>query len=350
MKRLFFPLLFLFTLLRAEEPIDIKIYEKATESLYQKDIENSLNMFKQMIKLGVGDLYTVQAYLVCDEKDLISMIDMLKEKGKKEVFIIKRLIDSKVCYRLCIGFFRNKKEADQFLKGLPSPFKEAKPYTLLLVSKGRLNERAFPSDFKDYSKEELKYENSLVEEKRFEKKEEVSLAQEYFLKGIEAYTLKDYIKAEKFFKDSISLNPNRVEVYNNLGIVLLEQGKIVEAREVLEKGEMINPFYANIRANLSGVYWALGLRDKAIEEAEKAIRLEPSKAQYYLNLGAFFIEMGNLEKAKIYINAAKLLEPDSEDIKRLEEKLSGVKDEEQSNKNDEDNSALQKKSKKGKRG
>ena len=61
------------------------------------------------------------------------------------------------------------------------------------------------------------------------------------LLGIYCHKTRDYIKAEKFFKDSLKINNNNQFVLQNLSAVLTIQGKINEAIEVLKKIIKLNP-------------------------------------------------------------------------------------------------------------
>lgn len=42
-------------------------------------------------------------------------------------------------------------------------------------------------------------------------------------------------EAEKEFREAIRINPNDVKAHNNLGLLLMKQGKYKEARAKLEK-------------------------------------------------------------------------------------------------------------------
>ncbi|MCX7830626.1 MAG: hypothetical protein N2445_06165, partial [Acidobacteria bacterium] len=82
-------------------------------------------------------------------------------------------------------------------KNLPSPFKEAKPYPLLLVKNKKLSESAFPDQILNTAQNEKKEEAIQPSEKQQastapqpEIKQEPSrdLGEELFLKGLTAYT------------------------------------------------------------------------------------------------------------------------------------------------------------------
>jgi Flp pilus assembly protein TadD len=328
----------------SSELYDEESYKTATEKMESGDIENSLLYFKKMLNLSEKEIWTEQVLLICDDNDILPKVNLLKKSFDGPILLIKRAIDSKGCLRLCAGVFRTRKESQEIAKSLPSPFKEAKPYPLQLVKDKSYTELAFGMDKPEESKPLETVENEANEKANVEtkpepkielnKSEEKSstetdlknykpsdLGESYFLKGIESYNKKDFSSAEKFFRQSITLNPQRYEAYNNLAIVLLEQRKVDEARKVLEEAVSMQPNYANTRANLSGVYWLLGKKDEAIKEAQRAYRLDSHDYRYSLNLASFLYESQRYDEALTYINVAKIVSPDNQDILSLEKQI-----------------------------
>ncbi|NMC00193.1 MAG: tetratricopeptide repeat protein [Thermoanaerobaculaceae bacterium] len=307
---------------------DQNLYEKAIEKLRNSEIDQSLPLFQEMIDTSSKEVWTCQALLVCDRNDLLEKSDTLAKLSSQNVIVIKRMVDTKECFRLCAGLFTNKNSAVELAKSLPSPFKEAKPYPLLIAKNGKLSEIAFTNLSEDSSKKtvarETKFEkNEIISPDVAEEKKEktTDLGEELFLKGLTAYSSNDLKSAENYFRQSITLRPNRFEAYNNLGAVLLEQKRYEEARTVLEQGVKIQPYYANSRANLAGAYWFLGLKDEAVKEAERAFKLDAGNVKYSLNLASFLFELQRYNDAKTYINVAKIISPENPDVLSLEAKI-----------------------------
>lgn len=321
---LFVLLLFVFNAYTDEKNLfNIDLYEKAIEHLKNLEIEESISLFQEMIIPPEGEIWTCQAILVCDRNDLLEKSNQLIKETSLPIMVIKRIVNSKECFRLCTGIFSDKTSALEIGKTLPSPFKEAKPYPLQLAKKGELSEIAFSFQSKtekDDFKEEIapKNEISYKEEKESYK---TDLGEELFLKGLTAYNSNDFKSAETYFRQSIAIRPSRFETYNNLGAILLEQKRYEEAKEVLEKAVSIQPFYPNSRANLAGAYWFLGMKEEAITEAKRAFRLNASNVDYSLTLASFLYELGRYEEAKTYINAAKLIAPENPNVLALASKI-----------------------------
>lgn len=307
---------------------DQNLYEKAIEKLRNSEIDQSLPLFQQMIDTSNKEVWTCQALLVCDRNDLVQKSEDLIKISSHKIILIKRVVDTKECFRLCAGIFSDKNSAVELAKNLPSPFKEAKPYPLLLSKNGALSKSAFPDILEKSSSEteiaEAKPEKKTEISPSYEenkKEEKRDLGEELFLKGLTAYSSNDLKSAETYFRQSITLRPNRFEAYNNLGAVLLEQKRYEEARTVLEQGVKIQPYYANSRANLAGAYWFLGLKDEAVKEAERAFKLDAGNVKYSLNLASFLFELQRYNDAKTYINVAKIISPENPDVLSLEAKI-----------------------------
>lgn len=307
---------------------DQTLYEKAIEHLKNSEIDESLPLFQEMIDTSPKEVWTCQALLVCDRADLVQKSETLFKLSSQNVIVIRRVIDTKECFRLCAGLFTNKNSAVELAKSLPSPFKEAKPYPLLIAKNGKLSEAAF-ADFsgnlpektapKEIKSEKSEETSSAVSDEKKEKTKD--LGEELFLKGLTAYSSNDLKSAENYFRQSITLRPNRFEAYNNLGAVLLEQKRYEEARTVLEQAVSIQPYYANSRANLAGAYWFLGLKEEALREAERAFKLDAGNVKYSLNLSSFLFELQRYNDAKTYINVAKIISPENPDVLSLEAKI-----------------------------
>ncbi len=315
-----------------------EIYNQAIDNLKKSNIDESLSLFQKMINPSSSkEIWTCQALLVCGREDLLSKSDLLLTETSKNIIIIRRVLDSKECFRLCAGLFEDKSEAIKLANSLKSPFKEAKPYPLLLAKNGSLSETAFLEQVSNVKNSE----NSKQEEKQSEKstEPEVSLkqvqpkgdlAQELFLKGLTAYSANDLKSAENYFRQSIAMKPSQVEPYNNLGVILLEQKRYDEAKAVLEQAVSIKPDYANSRANLAGAYWYLGMKEEAVKEAERAFKLDAGNVNYSITLASFLYELGRYSEAKTYTNVAKILSPDNPDIMELSNKIDeklGIKEE-----------------------
>jgi tetratricopeptide (TPR) repeat protein len=173
-------------------------------------------------------------------------------------------------------------------------------------------------------------------------------AAEYYQRFDEAMELSDKGRdgaAIEVWKRALALNSGDARAYNNLGALLLRQGKTDEAIEKLEKAvEMepgygaacnnlgvallenrryaaavvnfekalsVNPSYPGIHNNLGRALAANGKLEKAIEHWRKAIEIDRNFAPAHANLGDAFYGRGNSFKALEEWRRALEAEPDN---------------------------------------
>ena len=97
------------------------------------------------------------------------------------------------------------------------------------------------------------------------------------LLGLIYFRQKDYVQAEQDFRKANAIDPRLPEVYNNLGAMLYESGRLEEAKTILLKGVEF-PLYLNperIHNNLGLVYEGLKDRQKAGDTYRTSIRGQP---------------------------------------------------------------------------
>ena len=94
------------------------------------------------------------------------------------------------------------------------------------------------------------------------------------------------------YKKVISLKPDYVDAYSNMGVALQNQGKYEEAIDAHKKSISLKPDYAVAYSNMGNVLKDQGKLDKAIEAYDKAISIKPDYAEAYNNLGNTLHELG----------------------------------------------------------
>ncbi|WP_166158550.1 tetratricopeptide repeat protein [Neochlamydia sp. AcF84] len=135
-------------------------------------------------------------------------------------------------------------------------------------------------------------------------------------KGEIALRLFQYLKAEKWYRRAIEVNPQNSHALCILGAIYKEQGYLDKAAEYTNKSLVINLklfgenhlWVAGDYNNLGQIYKAQGKLDKAAEYGEKALAIDLRLfkedhsviARDYNNLGLIYKEQGNLDKAAEY--------------------------------------------------
>lgn len=103
--------------------------------------------------------------------------------------------------------------------------------------------------------------------------------------------------------------PNNV-AQNNLGNVLLHQGKVDEALEHLQTSLAIAPEVADTHLSMGNALLQKGQRTEAIAQYRRALELRPDFAGAHLNLGAALQYSGQLNEAIAEYERALELNPD----------------------------------------
>jgi len=121
---------------------------------------------------------------------------------------------------------------------------------------------------------------------------------------IEAFDAAVSLYAELFQKDS--KNPTNA---SNLGAALLRQGRIQEARVLLEHCLELDKKNIYALINLGGVYQAMGEPMAALNSALEAVSIDPTSALAFNNLGSAFSDLAKYHEAKHAFETALLLKP-----------------------------------------
>ncbi len=106
-----------------------------------------------------------------------------------------------------------------------------------------------------------------------------------------------YTDIETLWRDTLVKTPNAFLAYNNLGLLLKNQGHIEEAMEFYRKAVQINPNFAEAQANIGFVLADKGRFDEAIKYYRKAIQIDPTFADALTGLGVALSAKGRLDEA-----------------------------------------------------
>jgi tetratricopeptide (TPR) repeat protein len=112
------------------------------------------------------------------------------------------------------------------------------------------------------------------------------------------------------FREAIRLNPESAGVHDNLGATLARQGKLDEALLPLREAIRLDPACADAHNNLGAVLGRQGRLDEAIDHLQLAIKLTPGDAGAHCNLGDALASTGRLDEAIGQYQEALRLKPD----------------------------------------
>ena len=119
-----------------------------------------------------------------------------------------------------------------------------------------------------------------------------------------------YQNLETLWRDTLAKNPSAWIAHNNLGLVLEDQGKHMEAKEHYEAALRLKADYPEAYNNLGNVLVHLNKAPEAIALYEQAIRVKPDYAEAHNNLGVALEQAGRTEEAIAQYGKALRIAPD----------------------------------------
>ncbi|MEM3444973.1 MAG: tetratricopeptide repeat protein [Thermoplasmata archaeon] len=129
------------------------------------------------------------------------------------------------------------------------------------------------------------------------------------------------IAAAKLGKYSIALNLFRkvekrkksAELYNNIGNVLFNMGKVEEALNSYRKAIELDKNYENAYLNAANVLTRAKRFEEAISAVKALLEFNPESAEAHYQLSKIYLEMGEYEKSIQEVDTAIMLKPSFSD-------------------------------------
>ena len=120
-----------------------------------------------------------------------------------------------------------------------------------------------------------------------------------------------YANPEVLWRDALAQNPSAWIARNNLGLLLLQHGRVAEAIHHFQVGLATKPDYTPFHNNLGLAYARAGDTERAAEHFAKAIELQPHYPVAHDNLAASLARLGDPEAAVAAYRQAIRLSPDN---------------------------------------
>ncbi len=89
------------------------------------DLENATKRWKEWISRIPSGYYTIQIEMACKKRSIDNNFKVLSEKER--VYLLGKDFKGKRCYRILVGIYKSKDEAEAGKKGLPDSIKRQKP-------------------------------------------------------------------------------------------------------------------------------------------------------------------------------------------------------------------------------
>ena len=116
------------------------------------------------------------------------------------------------------------------------------------------------------------------------------------------------------WRDIVEKSPGISRPHNNLGIYLMQQGKIDEAIIHFNKALQIKPHDTIPHNNLGNAMKKQGKIGEAIIHYRKALKIRPSNAKAHNNLGAVLLQEDNINEAMSHFNKALQIDPSLDQV------------------------------------
>ncbi len=144
----------------------------------------------------------------------------------------------------------------------------------------------------------------------------------FYERGIAEERSHQWSKAEADFQMALKLSPDEPMVLNYLGYSWTEQNRnLTEARRMIERAAAARPNDGAITDSLGWIALREGDTAGAVRDLEKAVELQPEDATINGHLGDAYWAAGRKLEALYQWRRALTLNPDPEDVPKLEAKL-----------------------------
>jgi tetratricopeptide (TPR) repeat protein len=95
----------------------------------------------------------------------------------------------------------------------------------------------------------------------------------------------------------VEIEPGYADAQDNLGIALLQTGKVDEAIPHFQKAVELKPDFGDAQENLGIALLQTGKADEATPHLLRALEADPKQAQAYYNLGGALFVQGKVKEA-----------------------------------------------------
>jgi len=120
---------------------------------------------------------------------------------------------------------------------------------------------------------------------------------------------KQYPEAVEVYTKLAQQNPKKATYPNFIGIAMLQQGKIADARKYFERATKTDRKFADAYNNLGACYYAEKEYGKAISQYRKSLSIQPNIASVYTNIGYAYFAQKQLPKAMEAFHKALAIDP-----------------------------------------
>jgi len=118
-----------------------------------------------------------------------------------------------------------------------------------------------------------------------------------------------FTDSETLWTYTLQHNPQTAKVHNNLGVALLQTGRVPEAIEQFKQALKIEPNNAYAHNILGNAFFQTDHIPEAIEQFEQALKIKPKFAEAHNGLGVALLQTGHIPEAIEQFELALKIEP-----------------------------------------
>ncbi len=123
-----------------------------------------------------------------------------------------------------------------------------------------------------------------------------------------------YTDAETHYRAMLAGNPGCWLAHNNLGILLVDSGRVPEGIEHYEQALRLRPGYGEAHHNFGIALAKLGRTREAIEQYRASLQAKPDAFESLFNLGNLSMKLGRAPDALACYEQALRINPDASDV------------------------------------
>ncbi|MFA5163775.1 MAG: tetratricopeptide repeat protein [Patescibacteria group bacterium] len=121
------------------------------------------------------------------------------------------------------------------------------------------------------------------------------------------YRSKRFRKTENMALDTLKIDPNNSEVYNELGHLYNNLNRVREAEEMFKKALKISPVMFSAYDGLGACYASQSRYGEAEEMFKKALKIDPNNSEVYNELGRLYSKTKDYHQATVMFKKAMSL-------------------------------------------
>ena len=129
----------------------------------------------------------------------------------------------------------------------------------------------------------------------------------YYNMGIDYHNLENYTQAISCYQKAVSIDPSDAFAYSSMGFAYARLENYTQAISCFQRAISIDPNLTGTYNNMGNAYSALGKCTQAIKCYQKAVSIDPNYALAYYNMGLTYDELKNYTQAiNCFQKAARL--------------------------------------------